>query len=118
MLLWSDSTEALKACIYGYSRAPEMAALGSGLHLLLADLQARVLYQHVLGKANPADIPSRSPFIFEAGDWRPDPNSLSLKDKATLAGIAATFSPVRFPSQEQLLQDDLFIRFDHHHATE
>ena len=76
MLLWSDSTAALKACIDGYSRAPEMAALGSGLHLLLADLQARVLYQHVPGKANPADIPSRSPFIFEAGAWKPDPTSL------------------------------------------
>jgi len=118
VLLWSDSTAALKACIDGYSRAPEMAALGSGLHLLLADLQARVLYQHVPGKANPADIPSRSPFILEAGAWRPDPNSLSLKDKATLAGIAATFSPVWFPSQEQLLQDDLFIRFDHHHIPQ
>ncbi len=72
MLLWSDSTEALKACIYGYSRAPEMAALGPGLHLLLTDLQTRVLYQHVPGKANPADIPSRSPFIFEAEyrSWR------------------------------------------------
>ena len=31
VLLWSDSTAALKACIDGYSRATEMAALGSGL---------------------------------------------------------------------------------------
>ena len=118
VLLWSDSTAALKACIDRYSRAPEMAALGSGLHLLLADLQARVLYQHVPGKANPADIPSRSPFIFEAGAWKPDPTSLSLKDKTTLAGINATFFPVRFPSQEQLLQDDLLIMFDHHHVPQ
>ena len=81
VLLWIDSTAVLKTCIDGYSRAPEMEALGSGLHLLLADLQARVLYQHVPGKANPADIPSSSPFILEAGAWKPDPNSLSLKEK-------------------------------------
>ena len=31
LLLWSDSTAALKACIDGYSSATEMAALGSGL---------------------------------------------------------------------------------------
>ena len=77
-----------------------------------------MLYKHVPGKSNPADIPSRSPFVLEAGAWNPDPNSLSLKDKTTLAGINATFSPVRFPSQEQLLQDDLFIRFDHHHVPQ
>ena len=112
VLLWSDSTAALKACIDGYSRAPEMAAFSGLHHLMLADLQARVPYTNVPGKANPADIPSRSPWILKAGAWVPDPRCLSKKDKATLKGIAATFSSLRLPSLEQLQQGDLFLRFD------
>jgi hypothetical protein len=59
--------------------------------------------------------PTKTP---DAAAFKAPDAAVFRSPRPTLAGIAATFSPVRFPSQEQLLQDDLFIRFDHHHATE
>jgi hypothetical protein len=54
---------ALSAAVDGYSHAPEMAVLSNILHLMLAGLSVSPQFLHVPGKANPADISSRVPFV-------------------------------------------------------
>ena len=68
LLVWVDNVPMLSAEVNGYSHAPEMAALSNALHLLLAGLSARPRFLHVPGKANPADIPSHVPFVYQILD--------------------------------------------------
>jgi hypothetical protein len=55
---------------------PEMAVLANALHLLMAGINMRAYFLHVPGKANPADIPSRVPFVPHHGSFRLDPRLL------------------------------------------
>jgi hypothetical protein len=80
LLVWVDNVPALSAAVHGYSYAPEMASLSNALHLLLAVLSATPRFLHVPGKANPADIPSRVPFVRQAGFHVLDPERLSPAD--------------------------------------
>ena len=56
LLVWVANVPALIAAVHGYSHAPAMASLSHSLHLL-----------HLPGKANPAYIPSRVPFLCRNG---------------------------------------------------
>jgi hypothetical protein len=50
-----------------------MAVLANALHLLTASIDMRAYFLHVPGKANPADIPSRVPFVPHGDSFRLDP---------------------------------------------
>ena len=66
VLFFVDNVSTLSACVHGCRArgAPEMGAISNAIHLMSAILGSRTFFQHVLGKANPADIPSRVPFVF------------------------------------------------------
>ena len=66
LLVWVANVPALSAAVHGYSHAPAMASLSHSLHLL-----------HLPGKANPAYIPSRVPFLCRNGSHVLDPDRLS-----------------------------------------
>ena len=102
IVVWSDNVGALSACVHGYSRQPEMAALSNAIHLLLADSCSRAYFLHVPGKANCADIPSRVPFIAHGNTMALDPTRLSVSDARTVAALNAFFLPTMFPSASQL----------------
>ena len=69
VLLFTNNLTVLKCLVDGYMRTPELAAISNGLNLLLAGLLSRCYSLHVPGLANPADIPSRVPFIAVGGNW-------------------------------------------------
>ena len=71
-----DHVATLKAAVDGHCHAPEMAVLANALHLLMAGINMRAYFLHVPGKANPADIPSRVPFVPHHGSFRLDPRLL------------------------------------------
>ena len=58
-----DNTTALSACVHGSGNAPDVGKMANAVTLLLARLECVALFKHVPGKANPADIPSRAPWI-------------------------------------------------------
>jgi len=102
IVIWSDNVGALSACVHGYSRQPEMAALSNAIHLLLADSRSRAYFLHVPGKANCADIPSRVPFLAHGNTMALDPARLSASDARAVAALNASFLPTVFPSASQL----------------
>ena len=63
VVLYIDNTAALSACIHGYGHSPEMGKIANALALLLARLRCTTMFLHVAGKANPADLPSRAPWV-------------------------------------------------------
>ena len=74
VLLFVDNLTVLKCLVDGSSAYPELATLSNVSHLLLASLQCRCYSLQVPGLANPADIPSRVPFIEDpAGSFSLDP---------------------------------------------
>ena len=80
LLVWVDNVPTFIAAVHGYSHAPEMVSLSNALHLLLADsLSATPRFLHVPGKANPADIPSRVPFLRRDGSHALDPARLQRR---------------------------------------
>ena len=58
-----DNTAALSACIHGYGHSPDMGKIANALTLLLARLRCTTMFLHAAGKANPADLPSRAPWV-------------------------------------------------------
>ncbi len=44
-------------------QAPDMGMLSNALALMLAGMSCVAYFVHVAGKANPADLPSRAPFV-------------------------------------------------------
>lgn len=102
VLIWTDNVGALSACVHGYSKHPDMAALSNAIHLSLGRLQARAYFAHVPGLANPADIPSRVDFIPVGDTFILNPGQLSAKDAATIAAIKPTFLPLVFPTRHHL----------------
>jgi hypothetical protein len=99
----------LSAAVHGYSHAPEMASLFNALHLLLAGLSATPLFLHVPGKANPADIPSRVPFVCQAGSHVLDPVRLSPVDACVVDTLLACYRPIVLPTAAQLGDAKHFI---------
>ncbi len=93
---------ALNAAVNGYSHAPEMASLSNALHLLLAGLSAAPRFMHVPGKANPADIPSRVPFVCQAWSQVLDPARLSPADARVVDALRAYHQPMVLPTATQL----------------
>ena len=102
VLIWTDNVGALSACVHGYSKHPDMAALSNAIHLSLARLQARAYFAHVPGLANPADIPSRVDFVPAGDTFTLNPGQMSAKDAATIASIKPTFLPLVFPTRHHL----------------
>jgi hypothetical protein len=79
LLVWVDNVPTFIAAVHGYSHVPEMVSLSNALHLLLAGLSATPRFLHVPGKANPADIPSRVPFLRRDGSHALDPARLQRR---------------------------------------
>jgi hypothetical protein len=109
LLVWVDNVPALSAAVHGYSYAPEMASLSNALHLLLAVLSATPRFLHVPGKANPADIPSRVPFVRQAGFHVLDPERLSPADARVVDALSACYLPMVLPTAAQLGNAEYFI---------
>jgi hypothetical protein len=110
LLVWVDNVSALSAAVHGYSHAPEMASLSNALHLLLAGLSAAPRFLHVPGKANPADIPSRVPFVRRDGSHALDPDRLAPADARVVAALRACYLLMVLPTAAQLGNLEYFIR--------
>ena len=54
-----DNTSALSACVHGYARDTDLAAMSNLLHLALAQLQCTSWFEFVNSAANIADLPTR-----------------------------------------------------------
>ena len=80
LLVWVANVPALSAAVHGYSHAPAMASLSHALHLL-----------HLPGKANPAYIPSRVPFLCRNGSHVLDPDRLSPAHARVVAALRACY---------------------------
>ena len=109
LLVWVDNVPTLSAAVHGYSHAPEMASLSNALHLLLAGLSATPRFLHVPGKPNPADIPSRVPFVCQDGSHALDPDRLSPADVCLVAALCACYRPMVLPTAEQLGNSEYFL---------
>ena len=109
LLMWVDNVPTLSAAVNGYSHAPEMAALSNALHLLLASLSARPHFLHVPGKANPADIPSRVPFVRQGEEFVLDSSRLTPKDADMVKALNASHRPLVLPSAAQLSDAQHFL---------
>ena len=110
LLVWVDNAPALSAAVHGYSHAPEMASLSNALHLLFAGLSAAPRFLHVPGKANPAGIPSRVPFVRRDGSHALDPDRLTPADARVVAALRAWYRPMSLPTAAQLGNLEYFIR--------
>ena len=112
VVFWVDNTTALAAAVHGYSAYPDLAALSNALHLLLAGCRTRSYFMHVPGEANPADIPSRVPFVKNAdGIYELHPNGLTRPgDRDTIATIAAVHRPMLVPTPNQLNKPATFLQ--------
>ena len=105
-----DHVATLKAAVDGHCHAPEMAVLANALHLLMAGINMRAYFLHVPGKTNPADIPSRVPFVPHDGSFRLDPRLLKEPgDIKAVQGTAAAHHPMLVPSTAQLADLTSFI---------
>jgi hypothetical protein len=120
VIFYIDNTSALSACIHGYCQAPDMGMLSNALALMLAGMACVAYFVHVAGKANPADLPSRAPFIVNSQGKRvldlravvdPDP------DQQRRDVIAAEFLNESFihcelvlPTVQQLSAPEYFIK--------
>ena len=109
LLVWVDNVPTLSAAVNGYSHAPEMAALSNALHLMLAGLSARPHFMHVPGKANPADIPSRVPFVWADGVFALDRSRMGQSDTRVVDEIDPTYRPLVLPTADQLSDAQYFI---------
>ena len=85
--------------------------MSNGLHLLLAGLLSRCYSLHVPGLSNPADIPSRVPFIAVGGNRVLDP----VKVRARKTGAADEVTEIdlatrkdTFPGSRRLASLRLF----------
>ncbi len=68
-----------------------------------------LLSLHVPGKANPADIPSRVPFVCQAGSQVLDPARLSPADARVVGTLSACHRPMVLPTATQLGDAAYFI---------
>ena len=109
LLVWVDNVPALSAAVHGYSHAPEMASLSNALHLLFAGLSAAPRFLHVPGKANPAGIPSRVPFVRRDGSHALDPDRLRPAAARVVAALRACYRPMALPTAAQLGTREYFI---------
>ena len=91
LLVWVANVPALSAAVHGYSHAPAMASLSHALHILLAGLSAHPRFLHLPGKANPAYIPSRVPFLCRNGSHVLDPDRLSPAHARVVAALRACY---------------------------
>ena len=82
----------------------------NALHLLLAGLSAAPRFLHVPGKANPADIPSRVPFVRRDGSHALDPDRLRPADARVVAALRVCYLPMVLPTAAQLGNLEYFIR--------
>ena len=111
VLFYVDNVSALSACVHGYSARPEMGALSNAIHLMFARSGSRTFFQHVPGKANPADIPSRVPFVFDGANMVLEDHLLNPTDRATVLRINARHRPCVPPLREQLSNLEFFLDF-------
>ena len=59
VIFFIDNTSALSACVHGYARDTDLAAMSNLLHLALAQLQCTSWFEFVNSAANIADLPTR-----------------------------------------------------------
>jgi hypothetical protein len=109
LLVWVDNVPALSAAAHGYSHATEMASLSNALHLLLAGRSASPRFLHVPGTVNPADIPSRVPFVRQPGSHVLDPERLCPVDARVVDALCACYRPMVLPTAAQLGHAEYFI---------
>ena len=110
LLVWVDNAPALSAAVHGYRHAPEMAFLSHALHLLFAGLSAAPRFLHVPGKANPADLPRRVPFVCCDGSHALAPDRLRPAVVLVVAALRACYRPMVLPTAAQLGNLEYFIR--------
>jgi len=111
VLFFVDNVNTLSACVHGYSARLEMGALCNTIHLMFANFGSRTFFQHVPGKANPADIPSRVPFVFDGANMVLEDHLLNPTDRATVLRINARHRPCVPPLREQLSNLEFFLDF-------
>jgi hypothetical protein len=120
VIFYIDNTSALSACIHGYCQAPDMGMLSNALALMLAGMACAAYFVHVAGKANPADLTSRVPFIVNshgklALDLRavvdPDPDQ-QRRDviAAEVLNESFTHCELILPTVHQLSAPEYFIK--------
>jgi len=110
LLVCVDNAPALSAAVHDYRHAPEMAFLSHALHLLFAGLSAAPRFLHVPGKANPAGIPSRVPFVRRDGSHALDPDRLRPAAARVVAALRACYRPMALPTAAQLgTREYLFV---------
>ena len=115
ILLFTDNLTVLRSLVHGYMRTPELGAMSNAIHLALAGLEAQYHALHVPGAANPADIPSRVPFIHQDGEFVLDPAKLlngktGKADTETIRKLQASHRPAVFPTSTQLDDITTFVR--------
>ena len=120
VIFYIDNTSALSACIHGYCQAPDMGMLSNALALMLAGMSCVAYFVHVAGKANPADLPSRAPFVVNshgtlALDLRavadPDPDQ-QRRDVVAAEFLNESFThcELLLPTVQQLAAPEHFIK--------
>ena len=75
---WIDNTSALAALVKGYSGVPDSARLIHVFHAWNSGAQARVWFEYVPTKENPADEPSRADLSETIYEPAPDVTSVPV----------------------------------------
>jgi hypothetical protein len=115
VIFYIDNTSALSAC-------PDMGMLSNALALMLDGMACVSYFVHVAGKANPADLTSRVPFIVNSHgklvldllpvvDPDPDPDQ-QLRDVIAEKFLNESFTHCELilPTVHQLSAPEYFIK--------
>ena len=98
VIFFVDNTSALSACIHGYARDTDMAAMSNLLHLALAQLQCTTWFEFVNSAANIADLPTRPQDAADVDDLYAQ---LNLKKGGTDIRLPTT-QELKHPRMRQL----------------
>jgi len=112
-LVYVDNVSCFRATVHGAAKVEDMSEMANALHISLARLRVNAVFLHVPGLANPADIPSRIPFIPDGDTFKLDPDRLEPEDKPCAAFLSnAVWRALVVPTPATLA--DLGSFFDTH----